>query len=381
LCDPNPNKEKEKKMSKMFETTEINGMRLANRFVRSATWEGMAAEDGACSPALAELMAGLAKGKVGLIITSHAFVKKDGRAGPWQLGIYDDSLIQSLKQMTKEVHDEGGRIVVQISHAGVLAMPELTGKTPMGPSQVEGFPKSPHKGMSVKEIKEVVDAFEQAANRARESGFDGVQIHAAHGYLLSQFLSPAFNKRTDDYGGPVVNRTRALMEVLWKVRSAVGDDFPVLVKMNSEDFLDGGLTLADSVEVGAMLQENGIDAIELSGGTLLSRKLSPSRMGIDSEEKEAYFREAARSFKKELRVPLILVGGNRSLQVSEKLVEEKYADYISMARPFIREPDLIKCWESGDLRRAACISDTKCFAPARAGEGIYCVVEKKQKKT
>ena len=367
-------------MSKMFETTEINGMRLANRFVRSATWEGMAAEDGACTPALADLMSGLAKGKVGLIITSHAYVRQDGQAGPWQLGIYNDSLIQGLKEMTQAVHDQGGRIVVQIAHAGVLANPELTGKTPFGPSQVEGFPKSPHKGMSVKEIKEVVDAFEQAANRAREAGFDGLQIHAAHGYLLSQFLSPAFNKRTDDYGGPVVNRTRALMEVLWKVRSAVGDDFPVLVKMNSEDFLDHGLTLADSVEVGAMLQENGIDAIELSGGTLLSRKLSPSRMGIDSEEKEAYFREAARSFKKELRVPLILVGGNRSLQVSEKLVEEKYADYISMARPFIREPDLIKRWESGDLRRAACISDTQCFGPARAGDGIYCVVEKKQEK-
>lgn len=366
-------------MSKMFETTEINGMRLANRFVRSATWEGMAAEDGACTPALVDLMAGLAKGKVGLIITSHVYVCQDGQAGPRQLGIYDDFLINCLKEMTQAVHDQGGRIVVQIAHAGVLAIPELTGKTPMGPSQVEGFAKSPHKGMTVKEIKEVVDAFEQAANRAREAGFDGLQIHAAHGYLLSQFLSPAFNKRTDDYGGPVVNRARALMEVLRKVRSEVGDDFPVLVKMNSEDFLDGGLTLADSLEVGAMLQENGIDGIELSGGTLLSRKLGPSRRGIDSEEKEAYFREAAKAFKGTLQVPLVLVGGNRSFQVAERLLEEGYADYISMSRPLIREPDLIKRWESGDLRRAACISDTQCFGPARTGEGIYCVVEKKEK--
>ncbi|MEE9420282.1 MAG: NADH:flavin oxidoreductase, partial [Desulfatiglandaceae bacterium] len=224
-----------------------------------------------------------------------------------------------------------------------------------------------------------VEAFGQAASRAVDAGFDAVQIHAAHGYLLSQFLSPAFNKRTDQYGGPVENRAKPVLETLKRVRAAVGDGFPVLIKMNSNDALDGGITLDDSLKVGAMLYENGIDAIELSGGTLISKKLSPSRMGIDSEEKEAYFREAARSFKKELRVPLILVGGNRSFQLAEQLVEEGYADYISMSRPFIREPHLIKRWESGDLQRATCISDNQCFGPITAGEGIYCVVEKREK--
>jgi 2,4-dienoyl-CoA reductase-like NADH-dependent reductase (Old Yellow Enzyme family) len=160
----------------------------------------------------------------------------------------------------------------------------------------------------------------------------------------------------------------------------VGDDFPVLVKMNSQDFLDNGLTLKDSLSVGAMLQEKGIDAIELSGGTLVSGRLSPSRMGIKSEVKEAYFREAAKAFKEALKVPIIMVGGIRSFDLAERLVEEGYADYVSMSRPFIREPHLVRRWASGELRKAACISDNQCFGPGMAGEGIYCVAEKKLRK-
>lgn len=194
-----------------------------------------------------------------------------------------------------------------------------------------------------------------ANNSGREASSDAVQIPAAHGYLLSQFLSPAFNQRTDAYGGTVENRTRLLLDVLQALRTQLGPQFPLLVKLNSEDFLDGGLTVEESVQVGALLQESGIDAIELSGGTIASRKLGPSRREITSEEKEAYFREAAKPFK------------------------ENYAAYIAMSRPFIREPRLINRWASGDLRRATCLSDNQCFKPARAGERIYCVVEKKRK--
>ena len=367
-------------MSQMFDTTEINGMRLTNRFVRSATWEGMARDDGACSPKLVGLMSQLAKGEVGLIITGHAYVRQDGQALPWQLGIYNDELIQGLREMTQAVHEHGGRVVIQAAHAGFFASAKLTGQTPMAPSQVEGFAKSPRKEMSVDDIQEIVGAFGEAAARAKEAGFDGVQIHSAHGYLLSQFLSPAFNKRTDEYGGSVANRAKPLLEVLRRVREAVGADFPVLVKMNSEDFLDGGLTFEDSLKVGAMLQEGGIDAIELSGGTIVSRRQSASRMGIKSEEKEAYFRESAKAFKEAFKVPIIMVGGIRSFQLAERLVAQGYTDYVSMSRPFIREPDLIERWASGDLRKATCISDNRCFAPATAGEGIYCVTEKKLTK-
>ena len=364
-------------MSKLFETSEIKGMKLANRFVRSATWEGMAADDGACSPRLIDLMTGLAKGGVGLIISSHAYVSPEGQAGPWQLGVYDDKLIPGLEDMTTAVHENGGKIVMQLAHAGYFANPKLTGQTPMAPSNAEGFAKGPRQEMTADDIQGVVKAYGAAARRAQTAGFDGVQIHSAHGYLLSQFLSPAFNQRRDEYGGDIGNRARALVAVLREVRQAVGKEYPVLVKMNCQDFIENGLQPEDSLQAGKMLVENGIDAIELSGGMLISPKLSPSRMGIKSEDKEAYFQNEARSFKETLNVPLILVGGNRSFQVAERLVDGGVADYISICRPLIREPGLINRWKSGDLSKSACLSDNMCFGPAMKGEGIYCLTEEK----
>jgi 2,4-dienoyl-CoA reductase-like NADH-dependent reductase (Old Yellow Enzyme family) len=367
-------------MSKLFESTEIKGLKLSNRFVRSATWEGMAGDDGSVTQALVDLMARLAEGGVGLIISSHAYIKPEGQAGPKQLGVYQEALVPGLGQMTRAVQEQGGRIVLQLAHAGGFANSKLTGQTPLAPSAVEGFSKIPPKEMTPEDIWEVTEAFGLAARRAKAAGFDGVQIHAAHGYLLSQFLSPLYNKRLDEYGGTVENRYRVLGQVLRKVRSTVGDDFPVLIKLNSQDFLEGGLSLEDSVKIGGWLQEDGIDAIELSGGTLKSGPLSPSRLGITAEEKEAYFTEGARAFKEKVTVPLLLVGGMRSWPVAERIIEQGIADYISMSRPFIREPGLIRRWQSGDLRPAFCLSDNQCFGPARAGEGIYCVVEKKEKQ-
>lgn len=364
-------------MSKLFETTEINGMSLPNRFVRSATWEGMATDDGECTPKLIDLMAGLAKGGVGLIITSHAYVQRIGQAGPWQLGIYGDELLPGLKAMTHAVHEKGGKIVLQIAHAGFNARPKDKEQTPLAPSSTASVSEKTRKEMTVPNIQEIVEAFSQAAHRAKVAGFDGVQIHSAHGYLLSQFLSPIFNQRTDAYGGDIRNRTKALMEILQAIRKTVGQDYPVLVKMNCQDFMDNGLTLEDSLQVGEMLAEGGIDAIELSGGLLNSRMMSPSRMRINSEDKEAYFREEAKAFREKIRVPLILVGGIRSYHLAENLVEEGRADYISMCRPFIREPDLINRWKSGDRQKARCLSDNLCFGPAAAGEGIYCVPARK----
>ena len=367
-------------MSKLFEPVEINGMKLANRFVRSATWEGMAADDGACTPKLLDLMVNLARGGVGLIISSHAYVSPEGQAGPWQLGVYDDQLIPGLEAMTTAVHESGGKMVMQLAHAGYFANAKLTGQTPMAPSKAEGFAKGPRKEMNADDIQGVVKAYGAAAKRAQNAGFDGVQIHSAHGYLLSQFLSPAFNQRQDKYGGNIQNRARTLVEVLREVRQAVGKEYPVLVKMNCQDFIENGLQPEDSLQAGKMLVENGIDAIELSGGVLIGGKLSPSRMGIKSAEKEAYFQNEARAFKKDISVPLILVGGNRSFQVADQMINDGVADYISMARPLIREPGLINRWKSGDLGKATCVSDNMCFAPGSKGEGIYCLTEEREKK-
>jgi 2,4-dienoyl-CoA reductase-like NADH-dependent reductase (Old Yellow Enzyme family) len=367
-------------MAALFEETRLNGMVLANRFVRSATWEGMAGDDGSATPKLVDYMVALARGGVGLIISSHAYVHRNGQAGLRQLGVYSDALLPGLTAMADAVHQNNGKIVLQLAHAGFFAAARLTGHPPFAVSNIEGIAKSPRMELTADGIGQIVLAFAEGATRAKNAGFDGVQIHSAHGYLLSQFLSPAFNRRTDEYGGSIENRARALMDVLRAVRNAVGPDYPVLVKMNGRDFIDNGLGLEDSLQVGRMLANGGIDAIELSGGFLTGGKLNPSRMGIHSEEKEAYFRQEAKAMRAQTGVPLILVGGNRSFRMAERIVAEGAADYISMSRPLIREPGLINRWKSGNLAKSACISDNQCFGPAMAGEGIYCVTEKKEKE-
>lgn len=367
-------------MSKLFETSRINGMELSNRFVRSATWEGMATADGAVTSKLIETMTVLARGGVGLIISGHAYVRPEGQAGPWQLGIYKDEIIQGLREMSTSVHEDGGKIIMQLAHAGNFAVKQLIGQPPLVVSDFEGLASSPRQEITTQGIREIVSAFAEAARRAKSAGFDGVQIHSAHGYLLSQFLSPAFNKRKDEYGGDVRNRARVHLEVYQAIRQIVGQDYPVLIKLNCRDFVENGMSLEDSLQVARLLTHAGMDAIELSGGLITGGKLSPSRLGIDSEEKEAYFREDARAMKKEIGIPLILVGGMRSFEVAEKLVQDGTADYISMSRPLIREPDLINRWKAGDRRRAECRSDSLCFKPGLDGEGIYCVVKSREKK-
>lgn len=364
-------------MSKLFEATALNGMTLRNRFVRSATAEGMATVEGETTPRLIDLMAELAEGGVGLIITGHAYVAKRGQATPAQLGIYDDKLIPGLRAMVAAVHEKGGKIVAQLAHSGMLAIPKLINSAPLAPSAIEGLSDVPLQEMTLEDIQATVEAFGKAVGRACEAGFDGVQIHAAHSYLLSQFLSSAFNHRRDDYGGPIENRTRIILEVVETIRRRVGKDYPLLIKMNCRDFLEGGLELEDSIQAGTMMKQAGVDAIEVSGGTFISGDLMPVRTGIVKEEDEAYFQTEARAFKQRIGIPIILVGGIRSFPVVERLVNDHVADYISMCRPFIREPGLINRWRLEDLSKATCLSDSKCLRPALAGKGVYCVVEKR----
>jgi 2,4-dienoyl-CoA reductase-like NADH-dependent reductase (Old Yellow Enzyme family) len=366
-------------MSKLFEPGEINGMQLENRFVRSATWEGLAADDGSCTPKLISLMADLARGGVGLIISSHSYVQKIGHTSFRQIGIHNDDMIPGLQKMTAAVHDQRGKIVCQLAHAGFFANPKLSGQTPMAPSSVEGIAEGPRKEMTQEDIDGVIEAFADAASRAKRAGFDGVQIHGAHGYLLSQFISPMFNHRTDEYGGSIENRARLPLAVLQAIRETVGADYPVLIKINCKEFVDEGIQPVEFVQVGKMLADAGIDAIEVSGGLPTSPTVKASQLGINKEEKEAYFQEEARALRKQTDVTLILVGGNRSFHVVERQVAEGVADYISMSRPLIREPHLINRWKAGDLTKSACVSDNLCFQPAMEGKGVYCVTEKREK--
>jgi 2,4-dienoyl-CoA reductase-like NADH-dependent reductase (Old Yellow Enzyme family) len=366
-------------MAALFQQTEINGMKLRNRFVRSATYEAMANADGRVKDQLLDSMAELVRGEVGLVITGHAYVTKGGQAGPLQMGISADTMIDSLKRVTSVIHENGGVVAVQLAHAGMRGIggneyPAL------GPSDlvVEGVKKA--SAMTVADIKRTTTAFGDAAERAVSSGFDALEIHSAHGYLLSQFLSPHYNVRVDDYGGSLENRARLLLEVYTEIRDRVGRSFPVMVKINAEDFLEDGMTVKEMVRVSHMLEDRGIDAIEMSGGTFESGKFTPSRIGTSrSEGKEVYYRKAAAAFKGEIKTPLILVGGFLSLQNAEDVVTSGLADYVALSRPLIREPHLIKRWAGGDRAKAACVSCNKCFSTLLMEEALHCTAEKKSR--
>jgi 2,4-dienoyl-CoA reductase-like NADH-dependent reductase (Old Yellow Enzyme family) len=371
-------------MAGLFEGTSINGMSLANRFVRSATWEGLADEHGAVTPRLTEMMIELARGEVGLIISSHAFVSPEGQVSPRQLAVYEKHFLPGLCDMVRAVHSVGGKIALQLAHGGCRANSDLSDLKPVGPSAVEKDGKPICRMLAKGEIAGIVSAFARAAGLAKQAGFDAVQIHAAHGFLLSQFLSPAFNKRSDDYGGDLANRARFLLEVVRSIRESVGPAYPVLIKINSEDFLAGGMSSPEAVEVSGWLEQASIDALEFSGGTADSpEKFLPVRPGLlKTPEEEVYYRKAARLYKQKVTIPLILVGGIRSYEVAEELVREGTADYISMSRPLICEPGLVKRWWEGDRRKAECVSDNACFGPALDGTGLYCgTMAKKRSKS
>jgi len=272
-------------MKKLFETSEIKGIKLPNRFVRSATWEGMATVEGAVTPKLIETVTRLVRGGVGLIVSSHTYVRQEGQATPWQLGIYKDGLIPGLQEMAEAVHRCGGRIVLQLAHAGAFAVESPGAELPLAVSNYEGLAESPLKEISAEDIQALVRAFADGARRAKAAGFDGVELHAAHGYLLSQFFSPLYNRRRDDYGGSVANRARICLEILAAIRKEVGTDYPVLIKMNGQDYHRNGLVREESLQIAKLLAEAGMDALELSGGLLKSIKGSPSRPRIEAIEK------------------------------------------------------------------------------------------------
>jgi len=367
-------------MNGPFEEATIGGIAMRNRIVRSATWEGACDGNGAPTERLIACHEALADGGVGLIIAGYAYVSPEGKQNIGKMGMHDDSLVPALKGLTDRVHDKGGRIVAQLVHAGGQANRKVSGHPPVAPSAVSlpFYPEVPVE-LDRAGIGRIVADFARAAARAKESGFDGVQLHGAHGYLLGQFLSPLTNARKDEYGGILENRARFLVETVGAVKRIVGKNYPVWIKLNGDDFIPGGTTREETETVARFLEGAGIDAIEVSGGTPASGERTPARTAIDTVEKEGYHRDLARGIKRQVRIPVGAVGGFRTLSLIEETLSAGDADFVSMARPFIREPGLVNRWASGDRSRAACISCNGCFLTALQDGRVRCVHVKKAK--
>lgn len=362
-------------MASIFENSNLADLMLRTRTFRSATWEGLADKDGFVSTKLIRLIAELARNSIGVVVTGYLYVSPDGRGLPYQTGIWDDRHVEGLSKIAKAVHDQGGLVAAQIAHAGGRTRREyIDGQRPMAPSAVEGFSfGDTPRVMTNVDIAAVIEDFTAGARRVKEAGFDAVQLHCAHNYLLSQFLNPLVNQRADRYGGSPENRRRVVIEVYDAVRDIVGKDFPILVKLNTTDGPEGGISIQEALDVGKVLAIRGLAAVEISGGMAGSDDYRPSRQGIVSRSQEAYFREAARIFKQELTIPIILVGGIKSYEVAEEILRNEDADYISFSRPLICEPDLIERWKRGDRSRSKCLSCNRCLGEGLKGKGIACV--------
>jgi 2,4-dienoyl-CoA reductase-like NADH-dependent reductase (Old Yellow Enzyme family) len=364
-------------MALLFTPQTFGHLTLPNRLVRSATAERMADDDGHPRPEMVALYQALARGGVGLIISGHMYVHPSGKAHPEMTGIYADELVPSLRKLTRAVHKEGGLVAAQINHAGRKNDPSLK-LEPIAPSAVEDsrISKRTSRALTAAEIEDLIDAFGQAARRARQAGFDAVQIHSAHGYLNSQFLSPLTNHRTDEWGGSLPNRMRFLQRVVESVRRYVGEDYPIFTKLGMMDGIEGGLTLEEGAQVVAAMRQMGLDAVELSGG-FGSKHFVNVRKGIRREADEAYFLKLAQKARQATGLPLMLVGGFRSRTVMEKVLADGDADFISLCRPLINDPDFPNKLRAGTKQHSDCLSANNCWATGpREGIACKCPLEK-----
>ena len=332
-------------MSKLFEPFALGSLQVKNRFVRSATGESRADRTGALKDVVFPIYEALADGGVGVIISGHMYVHPDWKCSPAQTGIWDDQHLPGLRALATASQRNGAKAVAQINYAS----------------------RHPQ-DMTADEIVDAAERFIAAARRAQEAGFDGVQLHAAHGYLLSGFLTPSENLRTDGYGGDAERRRRLLLEIAAKTREAVGAGYPVLCKLGIVDGRDNSLPLDESVETARALAEAGVDAVEVSS-TFAGDHAQPAAEAINTPDKEAYFAAGSKAVKSGTGLPVILVGGLRSLGVMERVVGHGTCDMVSLSRPFIREPDLVNKFREGTTDTAACISCNKCYNP----RGFTCV--------
>jgi 2,4-dienoyl-CoA reductase-like NADH-dependent reductase (Old Yellow Enzyme family) len=337
-------------------SSRIGVTEIKNRFLRSATVESMADIDGNVTDALLKLYYDLARGGAGLLITGAATVEPAGKAFVHQMCVYDDKFIPGLKKLANVIHryGEGCKCAVQIFHQGTSGYGFSYGATDSGYSLND---------VREEDIIATIRAFGDAAGRVKEAGFDAVAVHGAHGYLLSEFLCPVTNNRSDKWGGSLENRMRFTLEVYNAVRKRVGENFPILWKLNTSDYIDEGNSIKEYARVARQLAEQGVDLIELSGGIKEQVKLR-AKLKKESGAQEAYFAWALDAMKEAIAgtsTALALTGGIRSLPAMEELLH-KGTDFIGICRPLICEPDLPdRLLKTTDRRQSKCTSCNKCL--------------------
>lgn len=322
---------------KIFQTVALNHMTTKNRLIRSATWEGLAGPDGSIMNDTYEIYRELAKGGIGAIISGFTDVTDDDSYIHGNMKLSRDELIPQYKLLTNIIHDENCPAISQLALGAFYRNSKQTEPTQM----------------TEQEIKHVINLFVNAAVRAGQSGFDGVQIHAAHFFFLSRFISPRINHRSDSYGGSVINRSRILTEILSGIKSHV-PDLHVSVKINSSDFTPGGLDESESLEICKLLVNSGIDSIEVSGN-------GTSVPGVKAHVNEAYFLDFATELAAKISVPVILVGGLRSLDTMQDILDTTKIELLSLSRPLLCEPDLPEKFREGISFVSKCISCNACY--------------------
>lgn len=363
-------------MRELFDTTTIKGMQLKNRFVRSATWENKTTHDGHMTPELYGVYEELAKNEVGMIITGYANVVQEEQPNPGMMGIYDDSFIQEYKVLTDLVHQYDSKIILQVAYGGTKTTHNIGSRVIFAPSQVpEMATNTLGKEMTKQDIEYIVAAFGESARRAKESGFDGIEIHGAHTYLINQFLSPYYNRRTDEYGGSLENRMRFLKEIYFAMRKQVGEEYPIFVKLTATEFFEGGQSFAETKMICKEMEKIGMDAIELSGNIHGKAKSMVGQVFEGYEiEAEGYFYRYGEEVSKEVHLPIITVGGLSHIEKIEEILQNTNIQYFALARPLLAEPHLVRRWKEGDRSKVKCIRCSKC----RTETGNYCVVFNKK---
>jgi NADPH2 dehydrogenase len=320
-------------MSNLLKSLTVGNIELNNRLIMPPMATSKSQGDGKVSEDILNYYKEKSEGGyISLIIIEHSFISKQGKASNGQLSVSEDSDIEGLKKLAKVVQNNGSKVVMQINHAGGAATIEVTGTKPVAPSAIFNprfkAKEVPHE-LSKEEIKEIISDFGRAALLVKEAGFDGVEIHSAHGYLLNQFFSPLANKRTDEYGGDVNNRIRIHLEVIKAVKEAVGDDFLILLRLGAADYIEGGAVIEDGVIAAKKFEEAGVHILDISGGF--------NGYTMPNASEQGYFWPLTDAIKKAVSIPVILTGGITEATAAERLLSEGKTDLIGVGRAILKD--------------------------------------------